>query len=603
MRKIFVILVLALLVIPKPAFAQNTQNFNIQNFDADYYLTQESDRSSTLKVQETIVANFPNYDQNHGILRAIPETYQDRSLRLGDISVKDQNSKNYNYTTSEENDNKVLKIGDADKYVHGLATYKISYTVHDVTGHYNNDARDVLFWDINGDQWSQEFDEVTARFHIPKSLEGFLADNKACNTGVFGSTAKDCTVETATSGNEILVTSKTTKPLNPSETLSVAMVFQPGLFPKSLALQKQERNLKIEKIVAICVGVAIPLGALMFMFRRWRAFGNDPKGRGVIIPEYEPPKGFDVLHSDFMFSQKLSSKAISAFLIDLAVKGFITIYEVPKKGIFGSKDYRLKLNSVPTSASKEVMDALSIIFVQPSAGDEVKLSDLKKNTSVQSQVYKSMKKLEDNLSASLHILGYFIKDPKKVKNGYLIRAILLIFVPTFFAGVLSLNQPILLGIWGGVIAAGAVVFLFSFIMPARTEAGVAVYDALLGLKDYIKLAEADRLKFLQSPEGAEKITDKEAFDPKNPEAKVKLFEKLLPYAILFGLEKDWAKQFADIYTTAPGWYQGNWTAFNIGYLAGSIGDFNNATGASFASPSSGGGGAGGGGGGGGGGGW
>jgi uncharacterized membrane protein len=147
-------------------------------------------------------------------------------------------------------------------------------------------------------------------------------------------------------------------------------------------------------------------------------------------------------------------------------------------------------------------------------------------------------------------------------------------------------------------------------MPARTEAGVRAHDDLLGLKDYIKLAEADRLKFLQSPQGAEKITDKDAFNPNNPAQKVKLFEKLLPYAMLFGLEKDWAKQFNDIYTTPPDWYQGgSWSAFNAGYLAGSLSDFNSASMQSFSSPSSSsgsgfsGGAAGGGGGGGGGGGW
>jgi uncharacterized membrane protein len=114
---------------------------------------------------------------------------------------------------------------------------------------------------------------------------------------------------------------------------------------------------------------------------------------------------------------------------------------------------------------------------------------------------------------------------------------------------------------------------------------------------------------LQSPEGAEKLPLAEQFDPKSPEAKVKLFEKLLPYAMLFGLEKDWAKQFDDIYTNPPGWYQGNWSAFNAGYLVGSLNDFNAASATSFASPSSSsgsgfsGGAAGGGGGGGGGGGW
>jgi hypothetical protein len=89
-----------------------------------------------------------------------------------------------------------------------------------------------------------------------------------------------------------------------------------------------------------------------------------------------------------------------------------------------------------------------------------------------------------------------------------------------------------------------------------------------------------------------------------------LFEKLLPYAILFGLEKDWAKQFNDIYVSPPGWYQGdNLNAFNAGYLVGAIGNFNSVAGTTFASPSDSnssgfsGGGAGGGGGGGGGGGW
>jgi hypothetical protein len=145
-------------------------------------------------------------------------------------------------------------------------------------------------------------------------------------------------------------------------------------------------------------------------------------------------------------------------------------------------------------------------------------------------------------------------------------------------------------------------------MPARTLKGVEANDALLGLKDYIKLAEADRLKFGQSAEGAEKIAEG-SFDPNDPKMKVKLFESLLPYAMLFGLEKSWAKQFADIYKRPPEWYQGHGTAFTTGYLVGSLGSFQSVTAQTFVAPSSSsgsgfsGGGAGGGGGGGGGGGW
>jgi uncharacterized membrane protein len=91
---------------------------------------------------------------------------------------------------------------------------------------------------------------------------------------------------------------------------------------------------------------------------------------------------------------------------------------------------------------------------------------------------------------------------------------------------------------------------------------------------------------------------------------IKLFEDLLPYAILFGLEKEWAKQFKDLYVQPPSWYNGTSGTFNSIYLANSLSSFNNVNAAAFTAPSSsdssgfgGGGFSGGGGGGGGGGGW
>ena len=88
---------------------------------------------------------------------------------------------------------------------------------------------------------------------------------------------------------------------------------------------------------------------------------------------------------------------------------------------------------------------------------------------------------------------------------------------------------------------------------------------------------------------------------------VELFEKLLPYAMVLGVEKDWAEQFQDIYTAPPEWYNGSWSTFNAVNLTNSLGSSMSAMNSSFAAPASSGsgfaGGAGGGGGGGGGGGW
>ena len=70
-----------------------------------------------------------------------------------------------------------------------------------------------------------------------------------------------------------------------------------------------------------------------------------------------------------------------------------------------------------------------------------------------------------------------------------------------------------------------------------TEKGLKLARYLEGLELYIGMAEADRLKFLQSVEGA---------DTSN-EGIVKLYEKLLPWASLFGLEESWMKELAKYY--------------------------------------------------------
>jgi uncharacterized membrane protein YgcG len=152
----------------------------------------------------------------------------------------------------------------------------------------------------------------------------------------------------------------------------------------------------------------------------------------------------------------------------------------------------------------------------------------------------------------------------------------------------------------GIAGAGIIVMIASQFMPARTALGVEKREYLLGLKLYMKMAEADRLKALQSPRG--ELTEK--INVADNTQLVKLYEKLLPYAMLFGIEKDWAKEFSALYTESPDWYAGH-SAFNAAYFAGSMASFGTASTQSFTPPSSSGSGgsSGGGGGGGGGGGW
>jgi hypothetical protein len=79
---------------------------------------------------------------------------------------------------------------------------------------------------------------------------------------------------------------------------------------------------------------------------------------------------------------------------------------------------------------------------------------------------------------------------------------------------------------------------------APTERAYPIVDHLWGVRDYIKLAEKDRFAMLQSPEGAER-TRLNALDV------LRLNEKLLPFAVLFGLEKQWMKELDLQYRSLP----------------------------------------------------
>jgi hypothetical protein len=92
------------------------------------------------------------------------------------------------------------------------------------------------------------------------------------------------------------------------------------------------------------------------------------------------------------------------------------------------------------------------------------------------------------------------------------------------------------------VPAAAMMVTAIWAMPAAWRrlppASFELRDHLAGLRDYIELAEADRLRFLQSPDGALR----HGID--TPDGRMEVFvlnEKLLPYAVLFGQEREWAK--------------------------------------------------------------
>jgi uncharacterized membrane protein YgcG len=560
----------------------STQDFTVSSFIADYYLSRDAHQASQLTVKEKIVALFPQTDQNHGILRAIPTKYQNHPVDLAVQSITDETGRPWHYSSSDSGGNRVLKIGDASIYVHGQTTYNIAYTLQNVTQ--NLSDHDEFYWDVNGDQWEQPFNWVEARVHLSSDLAGIVQSQKRCLVGVAGSSSSDCIVGPMQGGQDIV----TTRTLGPRETLTFVLGFAKDTFaPYTVPLSR------ILLIVAavLFLGLLPPLIALWIVIRNWRRYGRDPKGRGVIVPQYLPPKELSVLASNAILKEKFEPKAISAQIIDLAVRHCLKVYEVGEKRLFSNVEYELEFVGIPAPLRSEEQAVIDALFgASVKAGDRVALADLKY------KLYAKAQTIGKSVNRQLAENGYFRRPPDKARQPYVIAGVVLlvsgaVFVPFTF----------------GLAAAGVVLLLGSLIMAARTPQGVEMRDYLYGLREYMKLAEAERIKVLQSPHGT--LTEKIPVDPNNKVQLVKLYERLLPYAMLFGIEKDWAKELAPLYENQPDWYAGS-GAFQAAAFAASIDSFSAATTASFTPPSDshssgfgGGGFAGGGGGGGGGGGW
>ena len=228
---------MSLIFSPLTVFA-GTQDFRIDSFVADYYLTKEADGTSKMHVVENITAIFPNYDQNHGIERAIPYTNQNgqnlvvNSLSPSSYTVK-RNGEPESFTTYQSNNAMVLRIGNADSYVHGEQTYTIEYdfyrliTAHPGSIWSDSNAYQELYWDINGTGWSQHFNNVTANIHMSADiLAQYQRENTWCYFGAQGSDSQ-CPESIKPTDDGV---SFSIDDLAPGENMTVDLTFNDGTF-------------------------------------------------------------------------------------------------------------------------------------------------------------------------------------------------------------------------------------------------------------------------------------------------------------------------------------------------------------------------------------
>jgi len=565
---------------PVIASAQSVEK--ILSFDSEIKVSL----SGALTVTETIRVNANGNKIRHGIYRDFPTRYNDRSgknyvVGFQVLSVLRDGNREPFQIKSVANGRRVY-IGNANAYLSsGEHTYVLTYWTDRQLGLF--DSHDELYWNVTGNGWEFPIEQASAVVELPDEITGRINGLKAW-TGYQGSREQAFSVNYDLFGRPVF---KTTRPLNSKEGLTIAVSWPKGYIVPPTAMQKIRYFLRdYQGLIYALLGLLV---VFTYYVLSWHFFGRDPK-KGTIIPLFYPPEKISPAMMRCIFKMGYDNKALTAAVLDAAVKGWVKIEEEPV--LFGlGKDYKIKwtkkgVGQLSPEERKLVHDLLK--------GDE-ELALTNKN---HMRISKAINRFKDSIqqkTESIYFatnIGYFIIGAM-ISGGFMFLTLRLTEFSNLSGGWVAL-------LWLVVIVTNA---LFYYLLKAPTAQGRKFMDQMEGFKMFLSVSEKDRMNMLNPPE-------------KTPE----LFEKYLPFALALDVENKWAEQFSDVFERLaqqgaeyhPMWYSGgSWNRFQTGRFANSLGSsFSGAIASSAVAPGSssgfgggGGGFSGGGGGGGGGGGW
>ncbi len=274
------------------------------------------------------------------------------------------------------------------------------------------------------------------------------------------------------------------------------------------------------------VGFALPILAFLIMFLIWFKRGRDQPGAVYAKYVSEPPSDLSPALVGALIDERVDTKEVIATIVDLAKRGYLEMVDEREGKAFKKPLTTFKRKKSFDDLGGFEKKTAESLFELGSA-DEVTTAQLKnhffsKVPPIVSQIY--------NAVASE---GLFYKNPKKARSrwvgyGFLVGAVLAVL--TFVLSGAEING------WGlflaGSIVSTLVVWGFAGYMPQRTPKGAQEQKKWQAFRNYL--------------EDLGRFTDMDTAKEK--------YEKYLPYAIAFGVEKQWTRRFEDVTVPAPQWY-------------------------------------------------
>lgn len=527
----------------------DVSDFSFDSFDARYDLSRDDEGRARLDVVETIVARFPDFDQNRGIVRELARFYDGVPLHPRVTSITDADGRDVPWEEETTGDYLQLALG-TDEYVYGVQTYVISYQLQDVVRNFADSGGDEFYWDVNGTESAQEFGKVTATVTVADDVRASLTGNVRCYVGGYES-PDECGI---TVDDEGTATTEGT-PVDPHETVTVAIGFDGGTFAQP---EPPAENPIVTVVPYVLAGLSLVLFALAIFLRVTRL--SSARGRGIVVPQYSVPRDLDPLLAGVIVGRQAPS--MPAQFLSLAVNRLVTVIDrSPESGADDGK-YDLEFVTTEGATPRERAVLAALFGDKPEQGETVSVDELPQATSARLFALFAVAARE----ASRRGLRRKPSAVPWVLVGLAHLGVIAGHFATFIwaedSGVVSLVL-VIAAVASFLLAVGS----WTLLVPVArlTRQGAELKEYLLGVRDYLELAEKERFRVLQSPEGALRV------DAHDSGAVLKLHEKLLPFAVLWGVEREWAKQLEVEYEAAqtqPQWSNRRGAAGLGGFVGG-----------------------------------
>lgn len=374
---------------------------------------------------------------------------------------------------------------------------------------------DELFWKAIPPDRDVDVGSGTARVTYPADVDpsateiGFYTDGKGARQYFVGNRTA---VFTATG-------------IPPGDSFAVRCAMPKGMVSIPFSMNRYLNS--VAPLAAVFAFIAMLLACAVLYYSKGRD-APIPRG-GYASRVSSPPDSIEPGLVGVLMDEQADDRDVMATLLDLARRGYVTVAETKAKGpLFGKAEATFSLVRERDAGLKRFeRDVLDVFFKN---GDEVSTKSLSAQTSLPERV----KKAKGSLYAETVARGLFPESPEASRLRHAVLAFILIIAG--FIGWVALDGSGMARVasyaCAGVMLGSVPLLVISRFMPRRTSLGAEEKKKWDAFRRYL----GDLSSFRSTPEGAP------------------LFEKHLPYAVVFGVERGFILSYDRMGAPPPIWF-------------------------------------------------